>query len=136
MQKKSQQTVRSWPEIFRSDSATTKAVNRAVAAGELRPLGLGLYTSNLLDEPEVILQRHRWRVVGLLAPGAVISYRTGLRLAPEADGTVFLVGPSRYERDLPGIRIRGVKGPGPQRAISTWCRASRSRRDHARSSRR
>jgi fido (protein-threonine AMPylation protein) len=103
-----------WPEIFKSNSTTTKAVNRAVASGQLRPLGLGLYTSNLIEEAETILVRHRWRAVGLLAPGSVITYRTGLHLTPEPDGTVFLAGESRYERDLPGIKIRVVKGPGPQ----------------------
>lgn len=103
-----------WPELFRSDTSTTVAVSRAVEQGVIRPLGLGLYTSSLDEPPEDIIARHRWRVVGLLAPGAVISYRTGLHLAPEPDGTVFLVGRSRYERDFPGLRIRVAKGPGPQ----------------------
>ena len=103
-----------WPELFRSDSSTTVAVSRAVERGAIRPLGLGLYTSSLDEPAEAIIARHRWRAGGLLAPGAVISYRTGLYLEPEQDGTIFLVGRSRYERDLPGLRIRVTKGPGPQ----------------------
>ena len=102
-----------WPEVFRSDKASTKAVSRAVDAGELRPLGLSLYTSNLTDPPEAIIARHRWRILGLLSPGATVSYRTALTMRPEVDGTVFLTGAARYERDLPGLRIRVVKGPAP-----------------------
>jgi Fic family protein len=68
-----------------------------------------------MDEaPEAILARHRWRAIGLLAPGAIVSYRTALRHAPEQDGTVFLVGRTRYDRDLPGLKIRVAKGPDAQ----------------------
>ncbi len=102
-----------WPELFRSDSSMSDAVGRAVEQGRLRPLGLGLYTSTLDETDEALIARHRWRIVGLLAPGAIISFRTGLNMAPETDGTVFLVGRARYERDLPGMRIRVSKGPGP-----------------------
>lgn len=102
-----------WPELFRSDSSMSDVVGRAVKSGRLRPLGLGLYTSSLDEADATLLARHRWRVVGLLAPGAIISYRTALSMAPEPDGTVFLAGRARYERNLPGLRIRVTKGPGP-----------------------
>jgi hypothetical protein len=91
----------------------SEAVGRAVEQGRLRPLGLGLYTTSQDEPEEALLTRHRWRAIGLLAPGAIVSYRTGLNMAPEPDGTVFLVGRARYERDLPGLRIRVTKGPGP-----------------------
>ncbi len=102
-----------WPELFRSDSSISDAVGRAVMQGGIRPLGLGLYTSSLEEPDDALIARHRWRVVGLLAPGAIISFRTGLHMAPEPDGSVFLVGRTRYERELPGLRIRVSKGPGP-----------------------
>ena len=104
----------SWTELFRSDSRSSRAISRAVAAGKLRSLGRGLYSTNLIDSPQDIIRRNRWRAIGLLAPGAILSYRTGVYLRPEPDGTVYLVGPKRYEADLPGLRIRVAKGPGEQ----------------------
>lgn len=107
-------TAQGWIELFKSDTASSRTVSRAVAAGRLRAVGRGLYTSNLLDPLEDIVRRNRWRAIGLLAPGAILSHRTGLYLRPESDGTVYLVGSSRYRADLPGLRIRVAKGPGPQ----------------------
>jgi len=113
MHKKSPSSVTTWPEVFRSDKASTKVVSRAVDAGELRALGLSLYTPNQIDAPTEIIARNRWRILGLLAPGATVSFRTALSMRPEADGTVFLAGAARYERDFPGLRIRVVKGTAP-----------------------
>jgi hypothetical protein len=51
-------TPRRWPELFEGRIWMMNAVREAVAAGRLRPLGLGLYTSNLVDDPVDILERH------------------------------------------------------------------------------
>jgi hypothetical protein len=101
-----------WPSVFRSSAASSKRVRAAVEAGELRAIGLRLYTSDLHSPLDEIVRRNRWRIVGLLAPGAVIGYRTALEARPAPDGTVFLTGASRYERDLPGLQIRVAKGVG------------------------
>jgi hypothetical protein len=100
-------------EVFVSSSETTKAVSRAVQAGMARKIGPRLYTTNLTDTPEAIIQRNRWRIVALLAPGSVIGFRTAIEMAPAPDGTVFLTGAGRHRIDLPGLRLRVVKGPGP-----------------------
>jgi len=49
---------RIWPELFESTPLTERVIEIALAAGEIRSLGLGLYTSNLVDEPATILDRH------------------------------------------------------------------------------
>jgi hypothetical protein len=51
-------TSRRWPELFESRIWMMNAIREAVAAGRLRPLGLGLYTSNLVDDPTDIIRRH------------------------------------------------------------------------------
>ena len=104
----------SWPEIVKSEASTSRAISRDARAGRLRSLGRGLYTPNLIDAPADIIGRNRWKIIGLLAPGAILSYRTGLYLKPEPDGTVYLVGPTRYEADLPGLKIRVAKGQPAQ----------------------
>src|SRR4051812_35405627 len=51
-------TPRRWPELFEGRVWMMSAVREAIAAGRLRPLGLGLYTSNLVDDPADIIERH------------------------------------------------------------------------------
>jgi len=47
-----------WPELFEGTPLTERTIEIALAAGEIRALGLGLYTSNFVDEPAKILDRH------------------------------------------------------------------------------
>ena len=100
-------------EIFVSSSETTKTVGRAVRAGNARKIGPRLYTANMTDRPEDIVRRNLWRVVSLVAPGSVIAYRTALEMAPSPEGTIFLSGAGKHDIDLPAIRLRITKGPGP-----------------------
>jgi hypothetical protein len=100
-------------EVFVSSSETTKTVGRAVRLGRARKIGPRLYTTNMADQPEDIIRRSRWRVVSLLAPGSVIGFRTALEMVPSGDGTIFLTGTGRHRIDLPGLRLRISKGPGP-----------------------
>lgn len=88
-------------------------MSRAVARGELRKLGPALYTPNLTDPPEQIVARHLWEIVARDVPGSVVSYRTAFTGRPGPDGTVFLSGPVSRRLDLPGLRLRVLKGPGP-----------------------
>lgn len=102
-----------FPEVFLSSTDLSLEISRAVKRGELRRLHGRLYTRNLTDTPEAIVRRNLWSIVGLLFPGTVISYRTALEMRPTDRGTIFLSG--RYARtiELPGLRIRQIKGPGP-----------------------
>ncbi|HEX5632699.1 MAG TPA: hypothetical protein VFX50_05700 [Gemmatimonadales bacterium] len=97
-----------------STSRIAVRVSRAVAAGRLRPVGLNLYTPRLTGPLDELVRAHVWTVAGMLAPGSVVSFRTALERRPAPDGMVVLVGQSRYDRDLPGLRLRVVRGPGPQ----------------------
>ncbi len=87
---------------------------RAVAGGQLKSLVRPFYSPALEDNPASILRRNVWKVVATLVPGAVISFRTALEARPAEDGSVFLVSTGRYHRELPGLKIRAVAGPGPQ----------------------
>jgi len=48
----------SLPEVFVSHTEISDQVSRAVADGKLKKLGSRLYTKNMQDDPEVIVQRH------------------------------------------------------------------------------
>ena len=51
------------PEAFVSNADLATAVSREVKAGRLRKLGSRLYTRNLNDPPEKIVQRNLWLLV-------------------------------------------------------------------------
>ncbi|MGH7628426.1 MAG: Fic family protein [Gemmatimonadales bacterium] len=102
-----------WPPIVYGGEPLSSRISRAVRRGELRKLGPALYTSNLADDPETVVARHRWDIVAHYAPGAVVSHRTAFEARAAADGTVFLTGPIGKRLDIPGLRLRVAKGPGP-----------------------
>jgi hypothetical protein len=101
------------PEVFRSNKDTSPGISRAVKANTVRKIGPNLYTGNMEDSPEAIVRRNLWPVVAMLAPGAVVSFRTAFENRPAPDGSVFLTGEYRRQIALPGVTIRQAKGPGP-----------------------
>jgi hypothetical protein len=103
-----------WPDLVISSAETSDAILRATAAGQLKSIARPFYTPAIDEDPATVMRRNSWKVVGSLVPGGVISFRTALEARPAEDGTVFLVSTGRYQRDLPGLRIRAVAGPGPQ----------------------
>jgi hypothetical protein len=108
-----QSSLRHLPEVFLSTAELSPVVTRAARRGKVRKLGPRLYTSNLSDAPEAVIHRNLWPVVGLLFPDTVVSHRTALEAKPTPAGTVFVTG--AYDRvvELPGLRVRQLKGPGP-----------------------
>jgi Fic/DOC family len=105
------------PEVFLSTAASSRAVGRATAAGELRKIGPRLYTRNV-DEPLESLIRRNWqRIAALYFPGAVIVDRSAFEASPSPDGSLFLdAGPSYTRRRpvrLPGLTLRPRRGIGP-----------------------
>jgi hypothetical protein len=101
------------PEVFLSTRGISRGVAAAVSAGTVRKLGVRLYSTNTTDAPADVVRRHLWQIVGLLFPDSVVSYRTALEGRPTALGSLFLTGSYERSVELPGIRIRVLKGPGP-----------------------
>ena len=100
-------------EAFVSGSDIAAAVSRAVKAGQLRKIGPRLYTRNLTDTPERIVQRNLWPLIAKLLPGALIADRTALENRATSDGSVFLVSTHKRDIVLPGATLRPRKGPPP-----------------------
>src|SRR6266481_3506318 len=100
------QTLREMPEAFVSGTQISREVSRAVKAGRLRKLASRLYTRNLTDPPEAIVQRNLWPIVAGYFPGALIADRTALENAPAQDGSVCLVAQGGNDIKLPGLVLR------------------------------
>ncbi len=102
-----------WPEIVFGGGTASSRISRAVDRGELRKIGPALYTSHLHDPPAQVVERHRWAIVAHYAPNAVVTHRTAFEGRPSQDGTIFMTGPTSKRVDIPGLRLRVQKGPGP-----------------------
>jgi len=98
------------PEFIVSTTATSKAISRAVEAKKLRLLGSRLYTSHMREDNEALVKRKLWDIVPLLVPNAVIVDRTAIERKPAADGSVFLVGDTDRQIELPGVTLKVRKG--------------------------
>lgn len=118
-------------EVFRTSTELSDWVRREVREGRARKLHGRLYTTNLVDSLESIVDRNRWIVISLLFPGTVVGYRTALEMTPTPGRTVFLSGPSNGTVDLPGLRVRVLKGPaeldGDMRFVGDLWKASEAR---------
>jgi hypothetical protein len=101
------------PEVFVSNAKLATAVSRETKLGRLRKLGSRLYTRNLTDPPERIVQRNLWPLVAAYLPGALIADRTALENRPATDGSVFLIANHKRDISLPGVTLRPRKGPPP-----------------------
>jgi hypothetical protein len=101
------------PEAFVSSADLATAISRGVQAGQLRKLGSRLYTKNLKDPPERIVQRNLWPLASAYFPGALIADRTALENRPAADGSVFLIADHKRTVSMPGVILRPRKGPPP-----------------------
>lgn len=98
-------------EVFVSNAEVATAVSREKKLGKLRKIGPRLYTRNLTDSPERIVQRNLWPLIAAYLPNALIADRTALENRPSADGSVFLVANHKRDIVLPGVTLRPRKGP-------------------------
>jgi hypothetical protein len=101
------------PEVFVSTTDLASAVSREVKLGKLRKLGSRLYTRNITEKPDRIIQRNLWPLVGAFLPGALIADRTALENRPAVDGSIFLISDHKRDIALPGVTLRPRKGPAP-----------------------
>ncbi len=102
-----------WPELVFSSKSNreSQAIRRALKKGILRKIGPKIYTSNLVDSPELIIKRHRYQLLSKLFPKAVISHRSALEGGISPKGTVILSYKYTRSVSLPGLEIQLIKGP-------------------------
>ena len=71
----SRKLLETMPEVFVTTTEASARNSRLRREGLLRTIAPRLYTRNLKDRPEDIVQRHLWPIVGQLVPNAVVSHR-------------------------------------------------------------
>lgn len=79
--------------------------------GTLRKIAPKVYTTNMEEEPEVIIRRNLFYILGQLYPHAVISHRSAFELKPTETGDIFLTYTYTKNVSLPGITVHLMEGP-------------------------
>lgn len=104
-----------WPEIVHSSglAGSSRKISEATKSGQLRKIAPKLYTPNFEDEPEQIIQRNIYQILGHQYPGAVLSHRSALEAGPK-DNNIFLTYKYTKKITLPGLTIRLLEGPSAQ----------------------
>jgi Fic family protein len=94
---------------------TSKRYQRSVAAGRLRRIARGIYTPNLEDAPEIIVQRNRHDLIDTYYPGTVVSHRSAIEIGAAVQPHVWITGNYAKERKttFPGLVVHLLSGKGP-----------------------
>ena len=96
-----------------SDPNYSRQISRLEKAGKLKKIAPRVFTPNLTDQPEVIIKRNLFTILGHLYPGAVLSHRSALEFQPTSTGHIFLTYTYTRKINLPGITLRIMEGHGP-----------------------
>lgn len=100
-----------FPEVFASTVEQKALVASGLKDGSLRRLRRGLYTTNTVDALEDVVKRNLWPIVAMIVPQCVVSHRTAFEGRPTPGGLVVVTGPYSRTIELPGLKIRQMKGP-------------------------
>lgn len=95
-----------------SESTISKRISQLEKEGKIRKLAPKVYTGNLEDEPEKIVRRNLFSILGHLYPGAVLSHRSAIEFKPTSSGYLFLTYKYTKKSKLLGITIRFMEGIG------------------------
>jgi Fic/DOC family len=106
-----------FPEIVFADATTSKRYQREVEAGRMRRIARGMYTPNLNDAPDIIVQRNRHDLLDGLYPDTVVSHRSAIEIGAAVQPHIWLSAPVAKERSVkyPGLVVHILPGKGPVR---------------------
>jgi prophage maintenance system killer protein len=96
-----------------SDSKLSKQISKLEKAGKLRKIAARIYSPNFTDNPDTIVKRNLFAILGKLYPGAILSHRSALEFQPTSAGHIFLTYTYTKKINLPGVTLRFIKGQGP-----------------------
>lgn len=96
-----------------SDKSLSKQISKLEKNGEIKKIAPRIYTSNFTDEPEEIIKRNIFKIIGTQYPNSVLSHRSAIEFKPTTAGHIFVTYKYTKKIKLPGITIRFLEGSGP-----------------------
>jgi DNA-binding Lrp family transcriptional regulator len=96
-----------------SEKKASSRITALLKQGLIKKIAARIYTSNLEEEPAVIIKRNWYRILAHLFPNALLSHRTALEFKPTSTGHIFLTYTYTANVSVPGLNIHLLKGPEP-----------------------
>ena len=96
-----------------SNKSESSRINTYERAGRIRKIAPRIYTSNLLEDPALIIRRNWYLILANHYPEAILSNRSALEFRPTPNGHVYLTYSYTRNIKLPGMTIHFLKGRGP-----------------------
>ena len=94
-----------------SDKKETAKKTAIIKSGGLRKIAPKVYTTNMDEEPETIVKRNLFYILGELYPKAVISHRSAFELKPTENCDIFLTYSYSKVINLSGVKVHLLEGP-------------------------
>ncbi len=94
-----------------ADKAASAKRTAMLKAGILRKIASKIYTTDMDEEPDVIVRRNLFFILGQLYPNAVVSHRSAFELKPTEAGDIYLTYTYTKNHSLPGVKVHLIKGP-------------------------
>ncbi len=104
------------PEIFISEANISYKITRLVQQGKARNIAGKLYTSNMTDDIDTIIDRRLWEIIGLLFPNSIIADRTAFELKPNKHKEIFIISDKSRSMTVGSYTIYPRKGADIQKS--------------------
>lgn len=95
-----------------SDPKVSKTISKLLKDGSARKLAPRMYSTNLVDSPEELINKHIYSIIEHFYPETVLSHRSAFEVRPK-NGVLILSGRKRARVNLPGVTLHFVDERGP-----------------------
>src|ERR1035437_2491843 len=96
-----------------SDPKIRRQISKLEKEGQIRKIAPRIYSSNLKETIDSIIQRNLFQILGKLYPQALLSHRSAFEYKPTKAGYIFLTYKYTKKVKLPGITISFLEGHKP-----------------------
>ena len=96
-----------------SEKKESRRITGLLKGKLVRKIAPRIYTSNLEEDPALIIRRNWYRILANQFPEALLSHRSALEFKPTPEGHIFLTYSYTSNVSIPGLTIHLLKGPKP-----------------------
>lgn len=93
-----------------SNRSESRNIQLRLEKGELRKISSRIYSTNLTDEPDVIILRNWYIILSHFYPEAILSHRSAIEGRP-TQNQIYLTYKTSRKIELPGLTIHLLNGP-------------------------
>lgn len=99
--------------LYKPDSKAISSLMKKLISG----IAPRLYTSNLEEDPSIIIKRNWYLILANLYPEAIINHRSALEFKPSPGGHIFVSYSNTEDIRLPTLFIHFLKPSGKKKVI-------------------